>query len=420
MKNNLWRVIDFCNKHKATQNLYPFLKKHIKKGDFKIDSLASPKPYADEKNENPRITILLPSLRKSKVFGGISTALDFFYKIVDQTPEIDARIIVISGETFDENLTINMGEYSKENKHKQLLFLADDKNVEVRKNDVFIFTTWGSAYSFSPVVEWIEKHFNKKSKSIYLIQDYEPGFAAWSAWYALAEATYKNRADSTIAVFNSKELYEYFKFNGYQFSEEYYFRPSLNEKLKEKLLNVGHNLNRKKTIIIYGRPNEPRNAFEIIRYSLKLWSERYPHANEWKIISMGAPVNDIKFMNNTLKSLGKVSLDKYAKTMLEAYAGISLMISPHPSYPPLEMSTFGVKTITNNFCNKNLSDFNDNINSIDKCTPEEICRRLSEICDSYSEVNSREGIIMNESYLEPTDFYDVIKAVQHSISQRIS
>lgn len=41
--------------------------------------------------------------------------------------------------------------------------------------------------------------------------------------------------------------------------------------------------------------------------------------------------------------------------MLDTYAGISLMSSPHPSYPPLEMSVFGIKVITNNYSNKDLS-----------------------------------------------------------------
>lgn len=59
------------------------------------------------------------------------------------------------------------------------------------------------------------------------------------------------------------------------------------------------------------------------------------------------------------------------------------MVSPHPSYPPLEMSTYGIKTITNTFENKELSSFNDNIISLDKCTPESICRQLIKICRQY-------------------------------------
>ena len=58
------------------------------------------------------------------------------------------------------------------------------------------------------------------------------------------------------------------------------------------------------------------------------------------------------------------------------------MVSPHPSYPPLEMSTFGVKVITNTYGNKDLSNFNDNISSLTNCSPEEISVRLHELCQS--------------------------------------
>ena len=59
------------------------------------------------------------------------------------------------------------------------------------------------------------------------------------------------------------------------------------------------------------------------------------------------------------------------------------MVSPHPSYPPLEMATFGVKVITNTFSNKDLKDFSPNIISLDTVNPVTISNRLSNICSSY-------------------------------------
>jgi hypothetical protein len=52
---------------------------------------------------------------------------------------------------------------------------------------------------------------------------------------------------------------------------------------------------------------------------------------------------------------GKASLEDYADHLNRAAVGISLMISPHPSYPPLEMAEAGVLTITNNYGCKDLS-----------------------------------------------------------------
>lgn len=76
-----------------------------------------------------------------------------------------------------------------------------------------------------------------------------------------------------------------------------------------------------------------------------------------------------------VKSIGKVSLQEYARVMLESKIGISLMVSPHPSYPPLEMSSFGMKVITNKYDNKDLSGFNDNMISLDNCSAATVARR---------------------------------------------
>jgi len=50
-----------------------------------------------------------------------------------------------------------------------------------------------------------------------------------------------------------------------------------------------------------------------------------------------------------MRSLGGLSYKKYQEVLSEADIGISLMLSPHPSYPPLEMSNMGLKVITNDY-----------------------------------------------------------------------
>lgn len=270
-----------------------------------------------------------------------------------------------------------------------------------------------------PIIRWQRnEYFLRNRIGLYLIQDYEPGFDAWSTKYALAESTYSSDPSLVFAIYNSKELYDYFKRDGYHFAREI-FAPVLNNKLAEILLDKkADNAKRKKQIIIYGRPSDERNAFEIIRYALKLWSEQYPSANEWKIISLGEWFDNIILSNNVIESHGKVSLEEYADYMLNSYIGISLMISPHPSYPPLEMSTFGVKTITNVFENKDLSTFNKNIISLRKYTPEIIAGKLSELCDSYSEENSE--IILNENYIHDESFGRMVEMVEERLNELLS
>ena len=67
----------------------------------------------------------------------------------------------------------------------------------------------------------------------------------------------------------------------------------------------------------------------------------------------------------------------------ESSIGLSLMVSPHPSFPPLEMVHFGIMTITNRFANKDLSLFHDNFISIDDVRPESIADQLVTLCRRF-------------------------------------
>jgi hypothetical protein len=68
-------------------------------------------------------------------------------------------------------------------------------------------------------------------------------------------------------------------------------------------------------------------------------------------VSVGELHRDIRLARGViLQSKGKLSLEEYAACLEDAAIGLSLMVSPHPSYPPLEMAEFSVRVITNAEC----------------------------------------------------------------------
>lgn len=388
MESLKYSMIDFLKTNRLAKPIYRSLKKRINSSGVKMEELKAIVPIA-ESEKGLRFNLVLPTLRKTKVFGGILTTIKILNKLIAKF-DVNARVIVVLNERYNKKWTYKVEGYGYNNEaENQLVFLDNTDKLSVRKNDIFIFTSWRTAYLMMPVLNWQIRNYKLiDRKAIYLIQDYEPGFFPWSTDYLLAESTYKTNPENIIALYNSKELFDYFKRKGYGFAVERYFSPSLNEELKKKLLN-SERRKKNKQIMIYGRPSEHRNAFEIIKGALIIWSEQYPKAKEWTIISLGEDYEDVLLKNNRIKVLGKVSLDEYAEILLSSYAGISLMVSPHPSYPPLEMSTFGVQTITNSFKNKNLSYFNPNMISLSNCTPKAIADKLMEICETY---NNNEAI----------------------------
>ena len=137
--------------------------------------------------------------------------------------------------------------------------------------------------------------------------------------------------------------------------------------------------------MVYGRPNTARNAFALLVQALRKWVILMQEdVSEWRVISAGEQHKRVELGKGVvLEPVGKLTIEEYAKTLEESYAGVSLMVSPHPSYPPLEMSVFGVTVITNSYANKDMSEFNRNIVSLKDASPYSIAEHLKEICDNF-------------------------------------
>lgn len=375
-------------------------------------------------NSSYRLNLLIPSVDQKHIFGGISTALKFFEELRKKC-NCDARIITLDA-SIDLKTTTVSEEYcliesdNDSMEHLQLIEFSDrhEKTIPVCENDIFMATGWWTAYVIKPVIEWQSDIYDIVANPlIYFIQDFEPGFYPWSSRYLLADSTY--RMDIPVfAIMNSAILKEYFDEKKYSFSKTWCFDPVLNDKLKDILLNSSKSITKKKQILIYGRPSVDRNAFSLIIIALKIWREKQANSSEWIIYSAGETHGDIDLGGGIyLKSVGKLSLEEYAQLMLETYAGISLMVSPHPSYPPLEMATFGIKTITNHYESKDLSKFSKNIISLSSCAPSNLAETLCELCNEYSEFCQLETDI--DYVTKNNQFENIIKEINVELNSLV-
>lgn len=338
-------------------------------------------------NKEQRINLLVPSINEEHLFGGISTAINFYNDLLNKSNGVGRRIITTDASPGIQDL-LKFSDYklttAEANSFEdyQIVPFNDryNKTIPVGANDIFIATSWWTAYFAQRIARWQAETYGQTChKIIYFIQDFEPGFYPWSSQYSLADSTYRYNGPQ-IAVFNSSHLKDYFINQGYVFEKSYFFEPRLNQYLKQKLVPF-HDMKKEKQILIYGRPSVSRNAFTLIVEALRLWVWRHPNASEWRIISAGEQHSDIELGNGVkVVSRGKMTLEQYAEELKRSSAGISLMVSPHPSYPPLEMAHFGAKVLTNNYANKDLSKLHKNITSLEDLNPDMIALKLSEIC----------------------------------------
>ncbi|MBC2704929.1 hypothetical protein [Desulfobacula sp.] len=373
-------------------------------------------------DSRPRINILVPSINQEHIFGGISTALLFFDRFAgftrirkriittDTMPDAEAAVL------FNEYKIMSCTEDSRYD--NEIVGFGDrhGKTIPVGENDCFIATAWWTAFHAQKIIRWQQATYAKPvKKMIYFIQDFEPGFYPWSSRYALSDSTYHFEYPQ-VAVFNSSMLHTFFKDNHYEFDIEFVFEPVLNEKLK-KGLDDTRSFNKKKQILIYGRPSVDRNAFSSIVEAFKVWVWQQPDVHDWQLISVGEQHPDIELGNKMiLSSIGKLPLEGYVDVLRESAVGISLMVSPHPSYPPMEMAMFGIGVISNTYANKQLSDWHENIHSIDLSVDnlvkamEDICGRFAKDSGCFSGSGKR---LLKKEYMEPDGQFDFIEQLVH-------
>ena len=355
-------IVPFLIKKKI--NKYP----NVKYNDLQLVN------YTRSSINDIRVNLVLPTMNKKSIYGGISTALNFFDSVAEAY-NAEKRIIVtdtdLDIESKKEYRNYNLVSPDSDMVCKGKITLCEmteknrqTKKLTVRENDFFITTHWKTKYVFENLALFQKEEYHIDRPLLYFIQDYEPGFSAWSTNFCLADSTYKD--GNSIAVFNAESLKNYFQLLGYKFKVELFFNPILNHSMA-KILHNATEMPRKNRIIFYGRPYEERNCFALGVEAMKAYIKKYHPDHSWEFISMGAWHRAIKLGDEfVLHSNGKMSLEEYAKYLLGSKVGISLMCSPHPSYPPLEMSTFGVKTVTNTYICKDLSGFNDNIVSVER------------------------------------------------------
>lgn len=337
--------------------------------------VAMPKVY-----DRKRLNLIVPSLRAAEIFGGIDTALKVFRQLEEAaSAEIDFRVIV-SDAPIPKVLPSILAGYSpqyigSEVRDRRTVVDATDRTklmLEVSPNDIFIATAWWTALNAFRLHDFQKTVFNTAPRVVYLIQDFEPGFYGWSTKYALADATYK-RANDTVAIFNSEELEQFFAIH-YQIEDKFCLPYRVNANIDAALKT----LPRERILLFYSRPSAARNCFESGIDGLALWARRNPDkAASWKIYCIGEtfPQHRLGGLENVIIT-GKMPLEEYGALLSRASVGLSLMVSPHPSYPPLEMAYAGISTITNSYECKNLTMRSKNIMSLDEITPESIADNL--------------------------------------------
>ncbi|HEY7735546.1 MAG TPA: hypothetical protein VH813_02005 [Candidatus Limnocylindrales bacterium] len=300
----------------------------------------------------PRLVVLMPSLRLSRLTGGPNTVLSLtarlaldgirvryvsaYLGIDRQTDPLHAHIERLAGRPLPAD-AIEFVDGS-----------TPGGGVPVGRGDVLLATWWPTAHLARDALAR-----TGGSAFVYAIQDYEPGFYPWSSTHVMADATYRFPHRS---VFNQGLLRDYFRqhrvgsYGGPDEPPSVTFEPAVDRTLFHAP-SPGDARPPRRRLLFYARPRIERNAFELGLRGLRLAAAQGAFDPEaWELRSVGTSLPDFALAPGvSLVNAPWLPYADYAAYLRDSSILLSLMLSPHTSYPPLEMAASGGTVITNTF-----------------------------------------------------------------------
>jgi hypothetical protein len=299
----------------------------------------------------PRLTVLMPHLQLTRMTGGPNTILNLTGRLRERG--IALRYVATFGPLdpdpgpLREHISALSGSPIA---GREAELVAKDASIGIAPNEVLMATWWPTAYA---ALEGLAG--TRASEFIYFIQDYEPGFYPWSTNHALALATYDF---PSRAVFNERLLRAHFASAGVgRFGAEapaetaVAFDPAVDRKLFRRPPADMPAREHPRRLLFYARPRNDRNCFALGLRALRQAAQSGVFDGEpWEFLAIGSEVPELGLSaRHVLTPSAWLDYREYAALLGSSDLLLSLMLSPHTSYPPIEMAAAGNLAVTNTF-----------------------------------------------------------------------
>ncbi|TDN67202.1 glycosyltransferase [Paraburkholderia sp. BL10I2N1] len=307
------------------------------------------------RSSTPTLHILLPSLQARHATGGPNTAYILGLQLAHEGIPVG---FISTDAPLDDDLNV-----IKSHVRGLTGLCPDDLDIEFRDgsdrtqslaigfNDVLMATAWWTAQAAQPVTSML-----RRKRIYYLVQDYETLFYGASENFADAEATYDF---DHLPVINTSFLRDHLvsrsigRYANSDFaSRAIVFEPAIDQSRFHPQDRVAGAPRR---VLFYARPTvAKRNLFGLGVAVLRAAVEKGLFGNDgWEFVGMGEQFEPIPLGRGyTLAPAPWLGFDAYAEQVRSADIMLSLMLSPHPSYPPLEMAACGGVAVTTVFGSK--------------------------------------------------------------------
>jgi hypothetical protein len=291
-----------------------------------------------------RINLIADSISEASLFEGVGTAI-IFSALLAEKWNCPLRIIMRTEQPQPENVhELLLANRIDWNRNIEFLHARIDDNraaIDVSNEDIFVTTSWWTT--------WSTLQSFQSDRIIYLLQEDERLF--------YPEGDEKLRCHETISnsgihiLVSSHLLYRHLTLDGFAnlMQRGLWFEPSIIDSTGE---NAAVLEDRKKKNFFFGtRPGTNASLFclglEVIENALL---EGVLNPDEWTFTFVGKDLVRVRLNGNIEPTLiQNIKWSEYKKLVSSMDLGLSLMCTPHPTYPALDLAACGAVAVTNSF-----------------------------------------------------------------------
>jgi hypothetical protein len=311
-----------------------------------------------------RISMVTDSINSGSLFGGVGTALIFAtllarrmgrpLRIITRaelpTPANCRTVLEANGIPWEGDVDFVFASRDR----------SDGRLVDVAEGDLFVTTSWWTT--------WATRESIDPANIIYLVQEDERRFyPEGDDSIRCAEILEDPRV---TCIVNSKPLFEYlFAGDTAHLRTPTWFEPAFPAFAVPREASVSS----KRNFIFYARPKNLRNLYylglEAIAGAIE--SGHFDPA-QWEFFFIGRDLQPVSLPGGIRPTIiENLGWHDYQQLLRRMDLGLSLMASPHSSYPPLDLAAAGAAVVTNTFgpYKRSLDQYSANIICADPDIP---------------------------------------------------
>ena len=303
-----------------------------------------------------RISIVTDSINSGSLYGGVGTAIIIAAHLAEAA-KANLRVITRTERAQPENLGLVLEIYGIQlNEEVEFVFAPFyDKRtqIDLLEGEQLITTSWWTTAATMASVA--------HGSIIYLLQEDERMFYPHGDDHLRCTAAMQSK--DIRYLINTRLLYDHLVSEGFSNVAEngMWFEPAFPAEVFHPRAVPSK---RKLRLFFYARPNNLRNLFY---FGIDLLDDAVTRGlidlEQWEILLVGKDIPKVvlgeSYVPETYENL---TWSEYAELIGNVDLGLSLMYTPHPSYPPLDLAASGAIVVTNRFANKrDLSVYSKNI-----------------------------------------------------------